>query len=86
MSAQDNSDQSGGTEGQRPDRLASANQAGREMTTGNSGLPSEADDQSFHGTDVHTAGARAADRLPADAVMTPASELTPAQGGTKVED
>ena len=66
-----------------PDRVESANQLGREMTTGNSGLPSELDPQAFHGTDVHTAGARAADALPKDAVMTPASELTRRQGGTK---
>ena len=55
---------SAGVEGGEPDRLASANQHGREMTTGNSGTPSEVDPHTFHGTDVHTAGARAADRLP----------------------
>ena len=75
-----------GEEGGAPDRVASANQPGREMTTGDSGLPSELDPHTFHGTDVHTAGARAADRLPSDAVMTPASELTPREGGTKPQD
>lgn len=74
------------TKGEHPDRVASANQHGREMTTGDSGTPSEMDAQSFHGTDVHTAGARAADLLPKDAVATPASELTPEQGGTKTQD
>lgn len=77
---------SAGHEGGQPDRLGSANQLGREMTTGNSGLPSELDPHAFHGTDVHTAGARAADLLPKDVVMTPASELTPEQGGTKGQD
>ncbi len=67
----------------RPDRVESANQLGREPTTGNSGLPSELDPYAPHGTDVHTAGARAADALPKDVVMTPASELTRRQGGTK---
>ena len=70
-------------DGGQPDRVGSANQHGREMPTGNSGTPSEVDPHTFHGTDVHTAGARAADLLPKDAVMTPASELTPEQGGTK---
>ena len=77
---------SAGDEGGAPDRVGSANQPGREMTTGNSGLPSELDPHTFHGTDVHTAGARAADRLPQDAVMTPASRLTPREGGTKPQD
>ena len=67
----------------QPDRVGSANQPGRDVTTGNSGLPSELDPQAFHGTDVNTAGARAADALPRDAVMTPASELTRREGGTK---
>ncbi len=69
----------------RPDRVASASQLGREMTTGNSGLPSELDPHAFHGTDRHTAGAEAADRLPTEAVLTPASELTRREGGTKDE-
>ena len=66
------------------DRVASANHLG-EVTTGNSGLASGRDPQAFHGTDVHTAGARAADALPRDAVMTPASELTRREGGTKAD-
>ncbi len=78
-----------GTSGFRPgeltreDVLARANQVNRDVTTGNSGLPSGADPYAPSGTDVHTAGARAADALPKDAVMTPASELTPREGGTK---
>ena len=70
------------TDRKQPDRVASANQLG-EVTTGNSGMASGSDPQSFHGTDVHTAGARAADALPRDAVMTPASELTRRAGGTR---
>jgi hypothetical protein len=65
------------------DRLASANQVGREPSTGNSGLQSDLDPWSPTGTDVHTAGARAADALPKEAVMTPASELTRREGGNK---
>jgi hypothetical protein len=66
-----------------PDRVASANQLGREPTTGNAGVASELDPWSPSGTDVHTAGATAADALPKPAVMTPASELTAREGGSK---
>ena len=66
----------------QPDRVGSANQPGQ-VTTGNAGLPSELDPQAPHGTGAHTAGPQIADALPRDAVMTPASELTRREGGTK---
>ena len=67
----------------REDVVERANQADRDVTVGNAGLPSGLDPYAPMGTDVHTAGAGAADALPRDAVVTPASELTREQGGTK---
>ncbi|HEX8570024.1 MAG TPA: hypothetical protein VF699_08895 [Caulobacteraceae bacterium] len=67
----------------RDDVVERANQAGREVNLGNAGLTSGLDPHAPMGTDVHTAGARAADALPDEVVMTPASELTRAQGGTR---
>jgi hypothetical protein len=69
------------TDTEAPDRVASVNQPGREPTTGNAGLQSGLDVNAPGGAGEPTAGARAADRLPDEAVRTPASELRPEQGG-----
>ena len=67
----------------RDEVVERANQVNRDVTLGNSGLDSGLDPYAAQGTDVHTAGAHAADALPKEAVMTPASELVRDQGGTK---
>ena len=70
----------------RADVLSRANQVGRDVTTGNSGVPSGLDPYAQAGTDANTAGARAADALPDDVVQTPAASLTREQGGTSNQD